>query len=160
EHLPDPGQALRRLLPALAPGGSVLVGTPNLSSLQARIGGDRWFHQDVPRHRTQFSELGLCLLLERSGLHVERVSRLVLDQNLLGMWQTLLNLLTLEPNVAFRLLKRQGSERGALAHALDVCVTVLGGAALLLPAVALELGAAAGGRGGTVAVLARRPERA
>ncbi|MGZ4384994.1 MAG: hypothetical protein ACXVY3_10385, partial [Gaiellaceae bacterium] len=91
---------------------------------------------------------------------VERVSRLVLDQNLLGMWQTLLNLLTLEPNVAFRLLKRQRSERGALAHALDVCVTVLGGAALLLPAVALELGAAAGGRGGTVAVLARRPERA
>ncbi len=47
EHLDDPHEALRRVRPWLREGGRVLVATPNLASWQARIGGDRWFHQDV-----------------------------------------------------------------------------------------------------------------
>ena len=62
EHLDD------RLGPsptcaARCPGGRLIVAVPNLSSLQARIGGDRWFHQDIPRHRTHFTEGGLLMLL-------------------------------------------------------------------------------------------------
>jgi hypothetical protein len=36
----------------LKPGAGLLVGVPNLASLQARIGGQYWYHLDVPRHRT------------------------------------------------------------------------------------------------------------
>lgn len=53
EHLDEPEQVLRRVHRWLVPGGRVVVACPNLGSLQARIGGDAWFHQDVPRHRTQ-----------------------------------------------------------------------------------------------------------
>ncbi len=59
EHLDDPGEALATIAGWLAPGGALLVGVPNLASLQARIGGDRWFHLDVPRHRVHFTPAGL-----------------------------------------------------------------------------------------------------
>src|SRR3954454_16947550 len=89
----------------LRPEATIVVACPNLAGLQARIGGDRWFHQDVPRHRTHFTAAGLRLAVERSGLRVERVSNLLVEQNPLGMWQTLLNRLTRERDVAFRALK-------------------------------------------------------
>ncbi len=55
EHLEDPRSALERIRGWLAPRGAVLVGVPNLDSLQARLGGARWYHLDVPRHRTHFT---------------------------------------------------------------------------------------------------------
>ena len=42
-----------------APAAALLVGVPNLASLQARIGGERWYHLDVPRHRVHFTPAGL-----------------------------------------------------------------------------------------------------
>ncbi len=59
EHLDDPHEALRRVEAVAAGRGRAVVAAPNLASLQARIGGDRWFHQDVPRHRTLFTPAGL-----------------------------------------------------------------------------------------------------
>src|SRR5207248_2019375 len=70
EHVEDPGSALRRIAGWLAPGGALLVGVPNLASLQARLGGPRWFHLDLPRHRTHFTAAGLQALLTRSGFEV------------------------------------------------------------------------------------------
>ena len=74
EHLEDPSTALARVASLLAPGGLLLVGVPNLDSVQARIGRDRWFHLDLPRHRSHFTRVGIRCLLERSGLAVETVA--------------------------------------------------------------------------------------
>ena len=63
EHLDDPGAALERIHSWLRPRGGLLVGVPNLRSLQARLGGDRWYHLDVPRHRVHFTGGGLRALL-------------------------------------------------------------------------------------------------
>ena len=106
EHLDDPGLGLRRAVEALGRHGRIVISVPNLGSLQARIGGRRWFHLDVPRHAVHFSRRGLVRLIERCGLTVTRIGTVVLDQNLLGATQTLLNRLTSEQNVAFRTLKR------------------------------------------------------
>jgi predicted SAM-dependent methyltransferase len=145
EHLDEPGGALRRIHGWLAPSGALVVAVPNLSSLQARIGGDRWFHQDVPRHRTQFTRTGAVRLLERSGFRVESVHSLLLDQNLLGMWQTLLNRVTRERDVFYRLVKRAGG-----TSLRDTAVVALAGPAVLPVAALLELGASAVGRGGSI----------
>ena len=55
EHLDDPARPWRGSARGCARAAGVVVACPNLASLQARIGGDRWFHQDVPRHRTHFT---------------------------------------------------------------------------------------------------------
>jgi SAM-dependent methyltransferase len=150
EHLDDPAGALRRIASWLRPGGALVVAVPNLGGLQARIGGDRWFHQDVPRHRTHFTPRGATALLERSGFEVSRVSQVLAEQNPLGMWQTLLNRLTTERDFAFRLLKGDLDAVSRATRARDLIVTVLAGALLAPIAVGLELGAGLAGRGGSM----------
>ncbi|MBS1868985.1 MAG: class I SAM-dependent methyltransferase [Actinobacteria bacterium] len=154
EHLDDPAAALQRARAWLRPGGRLVIAVPNRASWQASLGGDRWFHQDVPRHLTHFTPRGLSALLERCGFRVTRTRHLLLEHNALGMWLTLLNRLTRERDVAFRLLKR--ARRGCGARgAADVALTLLAGPLLAPLAVALELLAGLLRRGGTIVVLAR-----
>jgi SAM-dependent methyltransferase len=159
EHLEDPAASLRRAGGWLRPGGRLIVAVPDLASLQARIGGDRWFHQDVPRHRTHFTAPGLRRLLERCGYRVVRVRHLLVEQNPLGMWQTLLNRLTVERDFAFRMLKRDLPPAPAIVRALDLAITVVAGALLAPVAVVAELVAGLAGRGGTMVVEAVSAEQ-
>jgi SAM-dependent methyltransferase len=159
EHLEDPAAALSRIVAWLRPGGLVIVACPNLASLQARIGGDRWFHQDVPRHRTHFTAVGLRLLLRRTGFRVLDVSHLVVEQNPLGMWQTLLNLLTFHRDFASEAASgrlRPGTGRGGAAFAVDVVVTLLAAIPTAFIAVLLEAGAVVARRGGVIEVEAEQ----
>jgi SAM-dependent methyltransferase len=73
EHLPDPVATLRHLDAALAPGGLLLAGVPNIGSLEARIFGRRWFSLDAPRHLTHFSPATLAMAAAKAGLDVERI---------------------------------------------------------------------------------------
>ncbi len=155
EHLDRPAEALDRIGGWLRPGGALVVAVPNLASLQARLGGDRWFHQDVPRHRTHLTPAGATALLERSGFRVERVRHLLVEQNPLGMWQTILNRLTRERDFAFRALKRDLDPAGAGARVRDWAVTLVGGPVLAPVAVIAELAAGICRRGGSIVVQAR-----
>ena len=155
EHLDDPAAAVARIGTWLRPGGRVVLACPNLASLQARIGGDRWFHQDVPRHRTHFTAAGLRLLLERSGFRLERIGHLLVEQNPLGMWQTLLNRLTRERDFAFRALKRDLGRRPRVERATSRWPRSPGRCSAPV-AVALELAAGLAGRGGSVVAVASR----
>jgi SAM-dependent methyltransferase len=155
EHFDEPEAALRRIRGWLHPGGRLVVAVPDLASVQARIGGDRWFHQDVPRHRTHFTPRGLAALLERTGFAIDRSRHLLVEQNPLGMWQTLLNRLTAERDFAFRLIKRDLAEVPSSTRARDVAVTALAGLPLALLAVPLELAAGVARRGGSMVVEGR-----
>jgi SAM-dependent methyltransferase len=150
EPVADPGAATARLASWLRPGGVLLVGAPNLASLQARLGGARWYHLDLPRHRTHFTVAGLHALLARHGLQPLATHHVLAEHNPYGMWQSWVNRLTPTPSYLFHLLKREAPLRpGELA--------VTGLAAPLLPLAALvELGAGLARRGGTVAVVARK----
>jgi SAM-dependent methyltransferase len=150
EHLPDPQDAVARIHGWLRPGGGLLIGAPNLASLQARLGGPRWYHLDVPRHRTHFTPAGLAHLLRGSGFEVTGIRHLLLEHNAYGMWQSGISRLTRHPSYLYNLLKRN-----APVDARDLALTVV--AVPLAPVAALaELLAGLAGRGGTVAVLARR----
>ncbi len=150
EHLCDPAAALARIASWLRPGGTLLVGVPNLDSWQARIGGARWYHLDVPRHRVHFTVTGVETLLVRCGFEPLRDEHLLLEHNPFGMWQSIVNRFTRTPSYLYNLLKRNAPLRST-----DALVTV---AALPLAPVAAALEAAAGraGHGGTIAVVARR----
>lgn len=152
EHLEAPDEALRRARVWLEPGGRLIVAVPNRASLQAWIGGDRWFHQDVPRHRTHFTATGARAIVERSGFGVDRVRHLVVEQNPLGMWQTLLNRLTGERDVAYRAIKRDPTVRSCRA---DLAISAVAGTPLAPLAIALELVAGLLRRGGSIVIEAR-----
>jgi SAM-dependent methyltransferase len=150
EHLEDPRAGLERIATWLVPGGGLLVGVPNLASFQARLTGPRWYHLDVPRHRTHFTPTGVSLLLNRAGFTVVAIRHVLLEHNPYGMWQSLVNLATEHPSYLFNLLKRNAPVRGR-----DLAVSIA--ALALAPAAALlELAAGLARRGGTIAILARR----
>jgi len=150
EHVEHPAATLATLRSWLRPGGVLLVGVPNLASWQARIGGTRWWHLDLPRHRTHFTAPGLRVLLRRTGFDVAREQHLLLEHNPFGLWQSAVSRVTPTPSWLYYALKRVAPLRAA-----DALPTV---AALpLLPvAGAVEALAGAFRRGGTVAVVARR----
>ena len=150
EHLDDPGAALERIAGWLAPGGRLLVGVPNLASMQARAGGARWYHLDVPRHRTHFSVRGVHALLRRHGLQPVATHHVLAEHNPFGLWVSVVSRATRTPSWLYHALKRNAPLRSR-----DALVTA---AALpLVPvAIAAELAFALARRGGTVAVVARR----
>ncbi len=150
EHLDGPGGALLRIRDWVRPGGALLVGVPNLASAQARLGGARWYHLDVPRHRVHFTPAGMWSLLRASGFEPVRTNHLLAEQNMFGMWQSLVNRVTRHPSYLYNLLKRN-----APARSTDLAITAL--ALPLAPIAALaEVLADVARRGGTIAVLARR----
>lgn len=73
EHTAEPLHDLERVRAALAPGGAVVVTVPNFGCWQARRFRDRWYHLDLPRHRTHFTATGLQRVLDRAGLRLERL---------------------------------------------------------------------------------------
>ena len=149
EHIDDPAGGLERMHGWLRPGGLVMVGVPNAASLQADIGGEGWLHWDAPRHRVHFTADGITRLLARSGFEPVRTHHLVLEQNLHGMWFALLTRMGMRPGFPFHFLKRNIDARPR-----DIALTALG-VPLIPVACALEAGAAAVRRGGTIAVIAR-----
>ena len=50
EHLPNPREVLAAAAGSLAPGGVVVIATPNPAAFQFRVFGPRWTHLDAPRH--------------------------------------------------------------------------------------------------------------
>jgi hypothetical protein len=74
----------------------------------------------------------------------------LLEHNAFGMWQSWLSRLTRHPSYLYNLLKRN-----APLGSTDLLITVAGLPLAPLAAL-LEMGAGVAGRGGTIAVLARR----
>jgi len=78
EHLSEPSKILRRLRMLLAPGGAIVLSTPNLDSKQIDLFGPTWAHWHMPYHRALYSRKSIKLLAEKSDL---RVNKLVTHSN-------------------------------------------------------------------------------
>lgn len=152
EHLADPAAALARVREWLAPGGAVIVAVPNLASWQARIGGERWFHLDVPRHRVHFTPAGLSALLAAERFAVIEIEHRLREHNPYGLWQSVVNRLGRSPSWLFQRLK---GNAGWEPRQLLLTVAAV---PLIPVAYAIERRAGARGRGGTIVVLARRTD--
>ena len=111
EHLEEPGAALERIAGWLPRSGTLMLGVPNLASLQARIAGGRWLHLDVPRHRHHFTPAGIRQLLAAHGFAVIRSHQVLIEHNLFGMWQSWLDRFASSPAYAYNLVKRNVAPR-------------------------------------------------
>ena len=106
EHLPDPAKTLSTLAALLNPDGHLVIGVPNFESWQARFGGVKWFHLDVPRHLFHYTPTALRQALERAELVVTETNYVSPEHDPFGWVQTILNRLDSRPNRLTRLLMR------------------------------------------------------
>jgi SAM-dependent methyltransferase len=67
EHMAQPEQALTSCTTILNPDGVVMIVTPDVSSLAARLLGPRWWHFRLA-HVCYFDRASLTLALDRAGL--------------------------------------------------------------------------------------------
>jgi SAM-dependent methyltransferase len=71
EHLRDPQRAVSGLAKKLAPGGLMIIDTPNLGGLDYHIfKKQHWGGYHIPRHFHLFRQNSLRKLIERAGLKV------------------------------------------------------------------------------------------
>jgi SAM-dependent methyltransferase len=73
EHLPDPLLVLRRLRQILAPGGRIVLDTPNLDSKMLDLFGPTWSQWQLPYHRTLIGRRGLRELARRASFRIDRL---------------------------------------------------------------------------------------
>ena len=74
EHLDDPNFCLTLAHKKLKKGGQIIIGTPNVSSLVAKIFRDRWYNLDAPRHLYLFSPKTLTKLVKTNELKNIKIS--------------------------------------------------------------------------------------
>lgn len=72
EHVSDPGALVRECWQALRPGGLLVLGTPDIGSLLARIMGGRWMWI-VRVHLHYFSRDTISRLLENADFKVKHI---------------------------------------------------------------------------------------
>ena len=69
EHVTDPDALLGTLSGFLAPGGMLVIVTPDISSLAARVLGGRWWHYRVA-HLNFFNSRSLGRLMQKHGFEI------------------------------------------------------------------------------------------
>jgi SAM-dependent methyltransferase len=137
EHLPDPLAALSAVARRVKPGGTLILGIPNIASWQARVTGSRWMHLDAPRHLCHFSPDAIERALHASGFRMAHLDFRSFEHDPVGWVQGGLDRLGFEQGLLVKLLARMPERRsGSLASLAALVVAVPLGVLGLVLAVA------------------------
>ena len=73
EHLPDPKKAVSEIGRILKPGGTLILATPNLSSLLKPLKGERWIGYQDPTHISLHTPEEWKEMIELAGMKIIKV---------------------------------------------------------------------------------------
>ena len=79
EHMKDPAAVLDEVRRIMKTGGELCIIVPNIESIEARIGGENWFHRDPEYHLSHFSPATLTEALILAGFRDVRLSQMGID---------------------------------------------------------------------------------
>lgn len=136
EHLADPLAALRAVAMRLRPGGTVILGLPNIASWQSGVTGPHWRHLDVPRHLCHFTPASIERALAASGLRMTRLDFRSFEHDPFGWVQSVLDLLGFEQGILLKVLEGDPRRSGRLAALAAVALSLPLGALGMLVALA------------------------
>ena len=105
EHATEPRALLSEAQRVLKKKGKLLLSVPNFSSLEARVGKQNWFHLDVPRHITHFTEDSLYATLDATGWEVIKKTYFTPEYDFFSFIQTAQNMCGLEMNLLYRMVR-------------------------------------------------------
>lgn len=152
EHLTRPADAVARSWELLRPGGRLVLSVPNIESLQAVLSGPSWFHLDLSRHLFHFTPRSLRRLVERHGFRVEWIGHFYPEMEVIGLIQSTLNVLGLQPDRLYLYLKRDPTAR----FDRDIAISAALAAAMLPGAATWALLAPVLRSGASIQLAARR----
>jgi SAM-dependent methyltransferase len=158
EHLQRPDRTLTTCVQALKPGGALMIAVPNYGSPQARFGGERWFHLDLPRHIFHFTESTLRRLLGGAGFGVESCVTGQWEMDPFGWLQTGLNRMGLRHNALYDTLRNNTAAKRDLSRLYRAAMLAVFPFGMLM-AVATSGLCRLSNRAGTLIVVARKPEK-
>jgi 2-polyprenyl-3-methyl-5-hydroxy-6-metoxy-1,4-benzoquinol methylase len=73
EHIPEPAPFVADLVSRLEVGGILVLVTPNIESLLARLSGPRWVSFKIPEHVAYYTPSTLTSLVTGAGLRVQAI---------------------------------------------------------------------------------------
>lgn len=73
EHTHNPSNIIKEAYRILKNNGTLLIGVPNIESIEAKIFKKYWYHLDVPRHLYHFSPNTITLLLKKTYFHIDKI---------------------------------------------------------------------------------------
>lgn len=135
EHMADFRVVLATAVKLLAPGGSLVLATPDFGGFEARLFGSKWGLFDVPRHVVLFTADSLRKLADELGLKVESAHHFSIEFDAPIAVQNVLNVICTESMFLYKIAKREVDRSRCQKPAdypYNIAATVLG-AALLGP---------------------------
>ncbi len=156
EHMQDPWAVIGRIRHLVAEDGLVLIAVPDFAGLQSKAFGRSWLHLDLPRHLYHFTATSIDGLLHQSEFVPVAHWHQEFEYDLMGWWQSALNVMLRTPNVLFDFLAKK-KLRGTLIEKIISGLSVPLLSFAMLPLV--WFGSVAG-KGGTLLVAARASKRA
>ncbi len=110
EHVTSPRAMLKEVSRILKPGGVLLVAVPNFGSWEAHATGRGWFHLDVPRHLTHFTQGTLQNSLEMAGLSLMSSNFFSTEYDFFSFVQSAQNRLGFRHNYLYNLLRTRSAK--------------------------------------------------
>jgi 2-polyprenyl-3-methyl-5-hydroxy-6-metoxy-1,4-benzoquinol methylase len=158
EHVTNPRALLAEINRILKPGGVLLVSVPNFGSFEARVSKDKWFHLDVPRHITHFSEATLRETLGEKGFEVRHKTGFAPEYDSFSFVQSVLNLCGLRHNLLYDVVRGKTAKvlSGEPAPKWQILASFVLGAFLGILSFPATLLAGFLGQGGTISLLATK----
>ncbi len=106
EHVDRPWAYLTAARRHLQSSGFVVIGVPNIDSIERMVCGRRWFHLVPAYHLWHFTPHSMTRLLEKIGFHVERIDYWSVEHHLTGVLQSFINKTSGSESVLHKLVKR------------------------------------------------------
>ncbi len=125
EHLADPQAALVAVARRVKPGGTLILGIPNLASWQSRFAGRSWMHLEVPRHLCHFSPDAIERALGASGFRMTRINFQSFEHDPFGWVQSTLDRLGFEQSLLVKVLARMPDRRSDVLTTLVAALLAL-----------------------------------